>query len=65
MAKTDIRRYKVILEVKQAELAQVLTKWDDIAIDRSPDTLDEVQRAVDRELAIRNLDLRRSARMTQ
>jgi uncharacterized protein YfdQ (DUF2303 family) len=55
----------VILEVKQAELAQVLTKWDDIAIDRSPDTLDEVQRAVDRELAIRNLDLRRSARMTQ
>ena len=40
----------------QAELADVLKRRDEIAIEKSPDAIDEVTRAAERELAIRNLD---------
>lgn len=56
MTKTELNKFKAILEAKQAELAQVLRKRDGIAIEKSPDALDEVQHAAERELAIRNLD---------
>ncbi len=56
MTKTDIKKYKKILEDRQAELAQVLRNRDAIAIEKSADALDEVQHAAERELAIRNLD---------
>ena len=56
MNKSEINKYKELLEVRQVELARLLRNRDDIAIDRSPDALDEVQRAAERELAIRNLD---------
>jgi DnaK suppressor protein len=47
---------KEILERKVAELARVLRKRDDIAIEKSPDQIDEIQYASERDLAIRNLD---------
>jgi DnaK suppressor protein len=56
MTKTELNKYREILEVKQAELAQVLRNRDAITIEKSPDALDEVQNAAERELAIRNLD---------
>jgi DnaK suppressor protein len=56
MTKTELNKYKEILEHKQAELAQVLRNRDGITIEKSPDALDEVQNAAERELAIRNLD---------
>ncbi len=56
MTKTEINKYKQILETKQAELAQVLRNREAIAIEKSADALDEVQHAAERELAIRNLD---------
>ncbi len=56
MTKTELNKFKEILETKQAELAQVLRNRDGIAIEKSPDALDEVQNAAERELAIRNLD---------
>ncbi len=56
MTKTELNRYKEILEAKQAELAKVLRNRDGITIEKSPDALDEVQNAAERELAIRNLD---------
>lgn len=56
MTKTEINKYKELLESKQIELARLLRNRDDIAIDRSADALDEVTRAAERELAIRNLD---------
>ncbi|MCU1276331.1 MAG: transcriptional regulator, TraR/DksA family, partial [Bryobacterales bacterium] len=40
----------------QAELVQVPRRRTDIAIERSPDQMDEVQYAAERELAIQNLD---------
>ena len=56
MTKTDINKYKEILETRQAELAEVLRNREAITIEKSPDALDEVQNAAERELAIRNLD---------
>jgi RNA polymerase-binding transcription factor len=56
MNKTDIEKYKAMLEAKQAELAAGLRNREDIAIEKTPDALDEVQLAGERELAIRNLD---------
>lgn len=56
MTKTDTAKYKQILEERQAELAGILRNRDAITIEKSPDALDEVQNAAERELAIRNLD---------
>jgi DnaK suppressor protein len=56
MNKTDLEKYKAMLEAKQAELAAGLRNREDIAIEKTPDALDEVQLAGERELAIRNLD---------
>ncbi len=56
MTQTELNKYKAALEAKQAELAQGLRNREDIAIEKTPDALDEVQLAGERELAIRNLD---------
>jgi len=56
MTKNEINKFKEILEKRQAELSEVLRNREGIAIEKSPDALDEVQRAAERELAIRNLD---------
>ena len=56
MTKNEINKFKEILEKRQAELSEVLRNREGIAIEKSPDALDEVQRAGERELAIRNLD---------
>jgi DnaK suppressor protein len=56
MNKTDLEKYKAMLEAKRAELSAGLRNREDIAIEKSPDALDEVQLAGERELAIRNLD---------
>ena len=45
-----------MLEAKQRELSAGLRNREDIAIEKTPDALDEVQLAGERELAIRNLD---------
>jgi len=56
MTQTEINKYKAMLETKQAELSAGLRNRDDIAIEKTPDAIDEVQLAGERELAIRNLD---------
>lgn len=56
MTKTELNKYKQILEAKLAELSRVVRNREGIAIEKSPDALDEVQYAAERELAIRNLD---------
>ena len=56
MTKTELNKFREILKTRQAELAQVLRNREGIAIEKSPDALDEVQHAAERELAIRNLD---------
>jgi DnaK suppressor protein len=56
MTKTEVNKFKKILEAKQEELEQIVRKRDAITIEKSADALDEVQHAAERELAIRNLD---------
>ena len=56
MTKTELNKFKQILEAKQSELEQSVRDRDGIVIEKSPDALDEVQHAAERELAIRNLD---------
>jgi DnaK suppressor protein len=56
MTKTELNKFRNILEAKQTELEQFVRNREGIAIEKSPDALDEVQHAAERELAIRNLD---------
>jgi len=56
MTKTELEKFKNILETKQSELTGSLRNRDEIVIEKAPDALDEVQLAGERELAIRNLD---------
>jgi DnaK suppressor protein len=56
MNRTELEKYKAILQARQAELSGGLRNRDEILIEKSPDALDEVQLAGERELAIRNLD---------
>ncbi len=56
MNKTELEKYKAVLEAKRDELSHGLRNREDIAIEKTPDALDEVQLAGERELAIRNLD---------
>src|SRR5438552_4967175 len=56
MTKSELNKFKHVLEAKQAELVQLVRNRDGIAIEKTPDALDEVQLAGERELAIRNLD---------
>lgn len=48
--------FQEILERKQAELAKVARRREDIAIEKSADQMDEIQHASERDLAIRNVD---------
>ena len=56
MNQSELQKYKQMLEAKSAELSAGLRNREDIAIEKTPDALDEVQLATERELAIRNLD---------
>jgi len=56
MTKTELSKFKKILETKLDELEQIVRRRDAITIEKSADALDEVQHAAERELAIRNLD---------
>ena len=56
MTQTELDKYKAMLEARKVELSAGLRNREDIAIEKTPDALDEVQLAGERELAIRNLD---------
>ena len=63
MSRSEIERYRAMLESKKTEFSFGLRSWEDIAIEKTADTMDEVQFAGERELAIRNLD--RESRLLQ
>jgi len=56
MTKSELNKYRSILEAERGELVKLISKRDGIAIEKSPDAFDEVQYAAQRELAIRNLN---------
>lgn len=55
-AHTAVNGFQKILERRDVELAQLLRKRDGIVIETSPDPMDEIQCASERDLAIRNVD---------
>jgi DnaK suppressor protein len=56
MNKSELNKFKTMLTAKQTELAPRLRKRDGIAIEKTPDALDEIQLATERELMTRNLE---------
>ena len=56
MRQSEIADFKSILNTKLSELMWQLTKREGIAIEKTPDALDEVHIATERELATRNLE---------
>ena len=56
MTKSEINKFKTMLATKQSELAPQLRKRDGIAIQKTPDALDEIQLASERDLMTRNLE---------
>jgi DnaK suppressor protein len=56
MSTSEIEKFRKILAAKETELAPQLRKRDGIAIEKTPDALDEVQLATQRELVTRNLE---------
>jgi DnaK suppressor protein len=56
MTKSELNKYRNVLEDKRVNLVQMMRNRDGIVIEKSADALDEVQYATERELAIRSLD---------
>ena len=57
MEQTELEQFKRIIEEMLAGLKDPLQRREEISIESSPDALDEVQNAADRELAIRQLEI--------
>ena len=56
MTHKEIDDFRAMLDTKEKELLSQLRRRDGIAIEKSPDALDEVHLAAERELATRNLE---------
>jgi len=56
MTRTELNDFRAVLHVKHADAARALGKREGLAIERTPDALDEVQFAAARELSTRNLE---------
>jgi RNA polymerase-binding transcription factor len=56
MENAELKRSKGILETMLRNIEQPLRRRDEIAVENAPDTLDRVQRAAERELAIRQIE---------
>jgi DnaK suppressor protein len=56
MTKTELNSFRRTLEITQTELGNGTTNRDALAIEVSPEELDRIQQAGDREYAMRNLE---------
>jgi DnaK suppressor protein len=56
MTRTELNNFRAVLNAKHTEATRTLGRREDLAIERTPDALDEVQFAAARELSTRNLE---------
>jgi DnaK suppressor protein len=56
MTRTELNKFRAILIAKQTELLAAMGRRDGIAIERTPDALDQLIFAAERELSTRSLD---------
>ena len=52
MTKTDLENFRTVLRAKQEELSGNSRRLESIAVERSPDVMEELQYKADREIAI-------------
>jgi len=52
----DLNKFRATLDARVAELERRVGQRDDIAVESTPDAVDEVQRASERALAISHID---------
>jgi DnaK suppressor protein len=56
MTNTELNAFRRALQTKQAEIGNGSTNREALAIDTSPDEMDRIQHASDRDYAVRNLE---------
>jgi DnaK suppressor protein len=56
MTSTDLKKLRGVLEARQAELEYLLGHREAIAVESNADTLDQIQHASERDMAIGNLE---------
>ena len=56
LPKHDLNNYRAILEGRVADLESGTSRRDEIAIEQTPDEIEQMQRACERALAISNMD---------
>ena len=64
MTKTEMKGFRKILVARQAELANVMRRREAIAVEATPDEVERIQHATERELAIDHLE-RESQRLRE
>ena len=55
MEESEVQQFKRILRSLLDRQTAMLWRRDEIAVDKSPDAMDQVQNAIERELAVRRL----------
>jgi DnaK suppressor protein len=56
METVELEQFKKILQDQMAATEQPLRRREEIAVENAPDTIDRVQRAAERDLAIRQIE---------
>ena len=60
MTRSELNNFRAVLSTKHNEATRTLGRREDLAIERTPDPLDEIQFAAARELLTRNLERKSS-----
>lgn len=56
MTKSELKKFRGVLDARRTELEKLLRNREGLAIETSPDELDRIQHATEREIAIGNLE---------
>jgi DnaK suppressor protein len=56
MTQNELKKFRAVLDARQAELERLTRSREGLAIETSPDELDRIQNATEREIAVGNLE---------
>ena len=56
MTKNELKKFQTVLDARQTELERLIRNREGLAIETSPDELDRIQHATEREIAVGNLE---------
>lgn len=52
MTKNELKKFQVVLDARQTELEKLIRNREGLTIETSPDELDRIQHATEREIAV-------------